>query len=137
MSSKSNASLRTKLTRKIDRGVLKRAREIASRYTIAVEPIDGGYLGRGLEMRGVMADGKTPDACMSQTREALIGAVAVMLEEGARPPAPASAGTRQEQVNIRLTSEERALFETAAQRHGFRGLSDFLRAAGLRYTDQS
>lgn len=136
MSKESGGSSRT-LTRKFDRGVLKRAGEIAARYTIAIEPIDGGYLGRGMELRGVMADGKTPDACMTQTREALIGAVAVMLEEGARPPAPASAGTRQEQVNIRLTSEERALFETAAQRHGFRGLSDFLRAAGLRYTDQS
>jgi uncharacterized protein (DUF1778 family) len=61
----------------------------------------------------------------------MITAVATMLEDGDTPPPPASDAMRSEQVNVRLTAEERLALETAAQRHGFRGLSDFIRNAAL------
>jgi len=57
--------------------------------------------------------------------------VAVMLEQGQRPPSPARAGTRAMQVNVRLTAEEKALLESTAKRKGYSGLSDFIRAAAI------
>jgi len=58
-------------------------------------------------------------------------AVAYLLEEGQRPPTPATDGRRTMQVNIRLTAEEKALLEVTAQRKGFSGLSDYVRAAAI------
>jgi uncharacterized protein (DUF1778 family) len=52
-----------------------------------------------------------------------------MLERGQAPPA--AAGRRTEQVNIRLTPEEKLTLEEESERKGFRGLSDFVRAAAL------
>jgi hypothetical protein len=79
----------------------------------------------------VFGNGKTPEECVNNTREALIGAVAYLLEQDQRLPASAREGTRTEQVNVRLTADEKILPETAARRKGFQGLSDFLRAAAL------
>ena len=54
-----------------------------------------------------------------------------MLEEGQKPPRPAREGKRTQQVNVRLTAEEKAMLEGTAKRNGFHGLSDFLRAAAI------
>jgi uncharacterized protein (DUF1778 family) len=54
-----------------------------------------------------------------------------MLEDGQVPPAPASEQKRTEQVNVRLTTEERLLLEEAAHNKGFRGISDFVRTTSL------
>jgi uncharacterized protein (DUF1778 family) len=54
-----------------------------------------------------------------------------MLEQGQSPPPPASEEMRVEQVNVRLTAEEKLALETAAQSKGYKGLSDFVRAAAL------
>ena len=82
-------------------------------------------------MPQVMNDGKTPDECVEKTRDILTTAVAYMLEQGQVPPAPAAENRRTEQLNIRLTPEEKLLLEDAARRKGFRGLSDFVRNASL------
>jgi hypothetical protein len=79
----------------------------------------------------VMADGTTIEACAAETLVATTLAVATMLELGEAPPVPARAGKRDQQVNIRLTAEEKLQLEAAARREGFRSLSDFLRASGL------
>ena len=124
-----------KLSRRIDRpfdpGVLRRASEIANSYQIVIHSEDGEYYGRGLEMPFVMNDGKTPDECVRATRDALTTAVAYLLETGKTPPAPASEHTRSEQINIRLTTEEKLLLEEAARSKGFRGVSDYVRSASL------
>lgn len=78
-----------------------------------------------------MGDGLTVEECVEQTMEATIGVIATMLELGESPPTPARAGKRDQQVNIRLTAEEKLQLEAAARREGFRSLSDFLRASGL------
>ncbi len=57
--------------------------------------------------------------------------MACLLEDGQKPPTPAREGTRTQQVNVRLTAEEKAVLETTAKRKGFKGLSDFLRSAAL------
>jgi hypothetical protein len=82
-------------------------------------------------MPHVFADGDTVAKCMENTREALAGAIALLLEEGRRPPSPARGGTRTQQVNVRLTPEKKVLLETTARQRGFTGLSDFIRAAAM------
>ena len=83
-------------------------------------------------MPAVFADGKTIEACARETLDALTTAVATMLEIGQRPPSPASDGKREQQVNIRLTADERLRIEEAARAEGFRSVSDYIRAASLR-----
>jgi predicted RNase H-like HicB family nuclease len=131
MSVKSAKSSSKKIDRQFDPAVLRRARDIASRYQIIIQEEDGEFYGRGLEMPGVMNDGSTPAECVKATRESLTTAVAYLLESGKAPPAPASENRRSEQINVRLTPEERLLLEDAARRKGFRGVSDFVRSASL------
>lgn len=133
MSARSKSSSKA-VDRPFDRAVLKQARAIADKYQIILQFEDGEYYGRGLEMPFVMNDGKTPDACVRATRESLTTAVATLLEAGDVPPAPASEGKRTEQVNVRLTPEEKLLLEEAARSRGFRGLGDFVRSTALAKT---
>jgi predicted RNase H-like HicB family nuclease len=130
MSSKS-AKRSKAIDRPFDPEVLRRARKIADSYQIVLHYEDGEYYGRGLELPNVINDGKTPDECVTATRDILTTAVAYMLETGETPPPPASGKKRTEQINVRLTTEERLLLEEAARNKGFRGISDFVRIASL------
>jgi predicted RNase H-like HicB family nuclease len=128
-SSKGKAALDP--ARPFDPAILARARVIADRYRIVLEREDDWWYGHGLEMPGAGGDGATVEAAVADTREALVTVVATMLEKGERPPAPASTGRRTEQINVRLTAEERLHLENRSQVQGFRGLSDYVRAAAL------
>ena len=132
-SGKSRASSRRNksLDRPFDRAVLAKARTIAGHYKIIVEFEDGEWYGHGLEMPTVFGDGRTVQAAVGDTREALVTAVAHLLERGRKPPAPAREGHRSLQVNVRLTPEEKAILESKAKANGFRGLSDFIRTSLL------
>ena len=46
-------------------------------------------------------------------------------------PAPARTGERTEQINVRLTASEKALLESRSRAGGFKGISDYVRAAAL------
>jgi predicted RNase H-like HicB family nuclease len=130
MSDKSKESAKA-IDRPFSAQVLKEARRIAAEYQIIVHCEAGHWYGRSLELPHVFGDGKTVEQCIQDAQEALCGAVACMLEQGQMPPAPAREGTRTQQVNVRLTAEEKAVLETTAKHKGFKGLSDFLRAAAL------
>jgi len=130
MSTKSKKSSKA-IDRPFDPEILRRARKIAQSYQIVVELEEGHYYGRGYEMPNVMDDGKTAEACISNTRDALLTAVAYLLETGRKPPLPASENKRSEQINIRLTPDERVRLEEGARNLGFRGVSDFVRASVL------
>jgi predicted RNase H-like HicB family nuclease len=135
-SARSKGSSKKKVDEKaIDRpfapGILRRAKTIAAGYQIIIHQEDGLYFGRGLELTGAMEDGRTPDECVRKTRDVLTTAVAYLLENGETPPAPASENKRTEQVNVRLTAEEKLLLEEAARSKGYRGVSDFVRSASL------
>jgi len=121
------------LDRPFSKVVATRARRLAERYEIVLVYEDGEWHGHGLELPSVFGEGGSPDECVSDTREALTAAVATMLEAGQTPPPAARQGVRSEQVNVRLTPEERAILETTAKRKGFRGLSDFIRAGALAF----
>ena len=130
MSAKSRKSSE-KIDRPFDKAILRRARAIADRYQIILQFEDGLYYGRGLELPTAMNHGRTPDECVKATRDILTTAVAYLIESGQTPPVPASDNKRSEQINVRLTPEERLLLEEAARSKGYRGISDFVRSASL------
>jgi len=117
-----------KLNRAFDAKILADAEKIAEKYEIIMAFENGEWYGRGLEMPNVFGDGKTPDKCVQNTRKGLISAIAYLLEQGEIVPSPASEGKRTEQVNVRLTKEERIILNASARSQGFHGLADFLRA---------
>jgi predicted RNase H-like HicB family nuclease len=136
MSKKSKESVAKKagppLDRPFDKAVWARAQRVAAKYGFLIQPHpDVGYFARGLEMPNVFADGPTPQACVTAIREALEVATATMLEMDETPPPPANDAVRQEQINIRVSAEEKLLMEEAARRKGFRGISDFVRTTTL------
>ena len=110
---------------------LATAKEVAGEYQILVSQEDGHWYGHGLEMPHVFGDGSTSAACIADTQQALKTAVAYLLEQRQSPPAPARSGKRTQQVNVRLTADEKALLESTARRKGYSGMSDFIRAAAL------
>jgi len=111
---------------------LRKAKKIVADYRIMLERNEKlGFIGSAVELPTVFADARTPEQCYKATEEALMVAVATMIECGQRPPQPASAGLRTEQVNVRLTAEEKLLFANAAMNLGFKGVSDFIRNSAL------
>lgn len=120
---------RKAIDRPFDPQILDDARQIAARYRIVLQPQDdGGYLGYCLEMPLVMGDGVDADECVATTRDAIVGVVAYMLEQGEIPPAAADDERRDQQVNVRLTIQEKVILEEAARQEGYRGVSDFVRS---------
>ena len=116
----------------LKRNVLNKAKKISDEYCITIEKNPKlGYIGSAVEFPTVFADAETPEACYKATKEALMVAVATMIECGQRPPQPASAELRTEQVNVRLTAKEKLLFANAAMSLGFKGISDFIRNSAL------
>ncbi len=129
------ARLRKNAKKRIDRpfaaAILRQAREVVTGYQVILRFEDGEYYGRGLEMPLAMGSGRTPDECVTSTREAMLVGVATLIEDGESPPLAATSGRRTEQINIRLTPEERTLIEESARAKGFRGISDYVRALAV------
>lgn len=116
----------------MDPAYRQRAARIAADYSIILEPQDDtSFVGRSMELPYCLGHGRTPQECFESTRRALEATVATMLEAGHRPPSPAREQMRTEQVNIRLTQEEKLLLEQAAQVKGFQNLSSFMRSVAL------
>jgi predicted RNase H-like HicB family nuclease len=107
------------------------ARPIAEKYQMVIWFEDGEYYGRGVELPYSFGDGKTIDRCARDTREAFITTIASMLQDGFTPPAPAAEGKRDQQINIRLSSEEKLMLETKARQSGAAGISEYIRAVAL------
>jgi predicted RNase H-like HicB family nuclease len=118
--------------RPFEDSVLRRARKIVDNYSIVSKKDDQlGYIGNAIELPMVFADGKTVTQCYEATKEALIVAVATMIECGRKPPMAGASKKRSIQVNIRLTPEEKMLMTNASTERGFRGISDFIRNCAL------
>lgn len=120
-----------KMNKPFDGELLKRACVIAEKYQIIVSAQDGVYFGRGLEMPFVFGDGGSAEECLANTRAALAAAVSHLLEKGEPVPAPACHGKRTEQINVRLTSEEKTILREISRSRGYKGLGDFIRASAL------
>jgi predicted RNase H-like HicB family nuclease len=92
---------------------------------------EGEWVGHALEYPEAIGVGKTVQKCMEKTRKTLLAGIASMLEDGETPPLPARQNVRSEQVNLRLTPEEKALLESRSRARGFRGIADFVRTSVL------
>jgi len=133
MSRQVGINRRKALSKPFDASILRKAKKIVAGYSIVLEKSEKlGFIGSAVEFPTVFADAKTVQQCYKYTQEALMVAVAAMLEVGQRPPQPASAKKRTTQVNVRLTAAEKLRLVNAAKNRGFKGLSDFIRNAALR-----
>ncbi|MHB1156315.1 MAG: type II toxin-antitoxin system HicB family antitoxin [Phycisphaerales bacterium] len=132
MSGSSKKKSKLRIDRPFAPEILRQAKELAEKYRIVLSWEDREYYGAALEMPLVMADGKTPDECVTNTREAIVAVLAFMLEEGEEVPAGGGELKREEQVNVRLTMPEKLQIENASRREGFRGVSDFVRSASIQ-----
>ena len=127
------ASNKPAVDRPFDRAILAEAERIAAEYQVAVRfDKEEGWCGRCVELPLVVGFGRDPNACVRETRELIVTTVAVMLEIGDKLPVPVSEEQRSEQVNVRLTPTEKYQLEDSARRGGFRGVSDYVRAAALK-----
>jgi predicted RNase H-like HicB family nuclease len=132
-SAKSRSSARPGKTP--DKAHVARARELARRYQITVWLEDGHWYGKCVEMPHCLGDGRTADAAIAATRQTVVAGLAADLADGMPAPMPASGRSRREQVNIRLSADERSAIEANAARLGFKGMADYIRAvavSGLR-----
>lgn len=68
------------INRPFDPRILRRARAIASRYRITLWREDGEWYGQGVEEPGAMGDGRTIQQAAKSTRDAMVVAVAYLLE---------------------------------------------------------
>jgi predicted RNase H-like HicB family nuclease len=107
------------------------AKRIVDAYDIVMRLEEGEWVGHALEYPEASGVGKTVQECMEETRKTLLVGVASMLEDGDTPPIPARQNVRSEQVNLRLTPEEKAVLESRSRTKGFRGIADYVRAAVL------
>jgi predicted RNase H-like HicB family nuclease len=130
MSSKSKSS-KPKVTA-LKRQFVDQARAIAAQYQLVIWFEEGEYYGRGVELPYAFGEGSTVEECAASTREAFVTAVAGFLQEGQTPPAPAHEGKRDQQLNIRVSSQERLLLETKARQWGATGISEYVRAVALK-----
>ena len=121
----------TKLNKPFSKEVLGIAKKVVDKYEIILTFSDGEWYGKVLEMPMVFGDGKTPDKCVKNTKEALTATIGHLLERGDVIPVPTCEGKRNKQVNVRLTEEEKAILGAAASSQGFKGLGDFLRAKAM------
>jgi predicted RNase H-like HicB family nuclease len=131
MTAKVHAMIKS-ISRPYPARLIKDAQKIAAEYQVILQREDGRWFGRGLELPHVIGEGKTADRCFADTQQALCAAVAILLEQGRRPPAPAWHGARTETVEVRMTTVEKAALENTAKGRGFKELADFLRETALR-----
>jgi predicted RNase H-like HicB family nuclease len=111
---------------------VEQAKPIAQTYQLVIWFEDGEYYGRGVELPYAFGDGATVEECAKNTRDAFVTAVAGYLQDGRTPPAPANEGKRDQQLNIRVSSQERLLLETKARQSGAMGISEYVRAVALK-----
>lgn len=128
------------LESRFDPAILERARVLANQYRIVLREHgkkgSARYVAQAMEVPTARAAGATPDDAVSQVRRLAMLWVAELLDRGRKPPFPAGDAKRSEQVNVRLTVQEKMLLEEAARREGFRGLSDYVRAAVVAKLNQ-
>ncbi len=107
------------------------ARKLAREYKYTVWPEDGECWSRCVELPHCLGDGKDVESAIEAARETVVAGLAADLAAGMPAPHPAREGVRSEQVNVRLSADERATIEANAQRAGFKGMADYIRIMAL------
>lgn len=109
------------------------AAKLAEKYRITLWREEGEWWGRCVELPNCMGDGKTSAAAIEATKQAIVAGLSTDLARGMPAPLPAREGVRSEQVNVRLSADERQAIEANAKRAGFKGLADYIRAVALGF----
>ena len=126
------------LDKRTDSEFFAEASRLAEQYRLTLESDGkGGYVGSSIELPRVFGEGASADECVRLTRRMLTSAVAGMLKTGRTPPAPAKEGRRDEQINLRVSMDEKVLLEASARHLGFRSVSDFVRSKALESAGHS
>ncbi len=112
---------------------IRAAKALAGQYKITVWKEDDGWYGRCVELPNCMGDGADAEAAINSTRAAIVAGLSADLAAGIPAPIPAREGVRSEQVNVRLSPDERTLIEANATRAGFKGLADYIRAVAIGF----
>jgi predicted RNase H-like HicB family nuclease len=85
------------LTKVLKAEVLRKAKKVAAGYTVIIEANQkGGFVGTVAEFPTILGRGKTREACLQDTQEALKVATASMLYLGGSPPKPRPGQARTE-----------------------------------------
>ena len=109
------------------------AAKLAELYRITLWQEDGEWWGRCVELPMCLGDGETPEAAIECTKQGIVASLSTDLARGIPAPLPAREGVRSEQVNVRLSADERQAIEANAMRAGFKGLADYIRAVALGF----
>jgi len=107
------------------------ARKMAHVYKYTVWPEGGEWWSRCVELPNCLGDGKDVESALASAREAVTAGLASDLAAGLPAPAPAREQIRSEQVNIRLSADEREIIQANASRAGFKGMADYVRSVAL------
>lgn len=130
-----NENERPSLSSQVSDAILRRAKEMSARYRLTLEQTGTGeYQARLAELPGLRIYGVSASEAEQRGRDALVVAIATMLEVGAAPPPPLA--ERRAQVNVRLSQEDRAFLESISRERGFSSLSEFVREAAMAFAAQ-
>ncbi|RMH28713.1 MAG: hypothetical protein D6693_03520 [Planctomycetota bacterium] len=112
--------------------MLRRAKRHAGRFgrLTLFDSISEEWVCRCVELPDAIGAGATAREAEKALTENLTVWFAYLEEQGEPWPEPASA-PRSEQVNVRLTAQERAEFEAAAKRMGLSSVADLIRLGVL------
>ncbi|MFN0130919.1 MAG: type II toxin-antitoxin system HicB family antitoxin [Phycisphaerales bacterium] len=113
---------------------LERAALWVDGYRFVTERTDDGtFMAHSIELPAVVAMGDSPEAALHAAIEAQRLAVALMLHDRVHPPLPTGSGKRDQQVNVRMSAQERLLMDAAAKASGFSTIADYLRTAAIEF----
>ncbi len=88
-----------------------------------------GYRATAMEMPTAVGIGATREAAIADLNETLVATIAMLLASGGTPP-QALGERKLEQVNIRISAEEKLLLRELARKFGDgRNTSDLIRSA--------
>ena len=126
------------LDRNLESELFERADRLADQYRLTLEADGkGGFIGSSVELPRVFGEGASADECVRLTRRMLASAVAGMLKTGRTPPSAVKQRRRDEQINLRVSTDEKVLLEASARHQGFRSVSDFVRSKALECAGHS
>jgi predicted RNase H-like HicB family nuclease len=130
--SRKSSEKRSAARRRFAADVLRQARHVVDRYAFVVrlESDEDGHAARPVELPSVVGFGETAEEAVREAKALALTTVAYLLEQGQPVPPPGAESMRTEQVNFRVSVEEKIRMEAAAQRQGM-SLVEFVRSSAL------
>lgn len=122
------------VSRPLDSDLLRRAKQIVSRYRMFVQWHEDErlFFAGAAEHGSPCGHGSTRETALKMATEGTIAVVATELEDGVEPAAPLGEHSDdQRHVDVALSADEERSLVDAAKREGFADLSTYLRSTAL------